>query len=308
MKTSVTLRTLCVCLLTVMIVGTGCDKLGLGGGGGGETSGETTNTDTTPPPETTNTDTTPPPETTNTDTTDTTGNTAGETTGETTAEVKKFDKAQFLNAYYEQTCVQAKVLETEKQQTILNEVYPRYGFKDKAEFETARGQFKDEPDVKIVLEERMKGCTKEAALAFERNGAANVQVQADMGTAQPDMGAAQPDMGTPVKKVVKPVVLSVAGNYAARGVVGGGVQRGSLSLRVSNNKTFTGFFSGQRDGKRFNIPLRGTVSGTSLSGNGKQGTNNMISLRGSINGKNLNATISGTLNAQRVTIPLTAKR
>lgn len=303
MKTSATLRTLCVCLLTVMLVGTGCDKLGLGGKGG-ETTSETTSTDTTDttPTETNNTDTTPPPETT----AETTGS---ETTGgETTGEAKKFDKAQFLNAYYEQTCVSAKVLETEKQQTILNEVYPRYGFKNKEEFEAARAQFKDEPDVKIVLEERMKGCTKEAALAFERNGAANVQAQAKADMGAPDMGA--PDMGkVEVKKVVKPAAPAFVGNYTARGVAGGGVQRGSLSIRVSKTKSFTGFFSGQRDGKRFNIPLRGSVTSSgSLSGNGKQGANNVVSLRGNINGKNLNATISGTLNAQRVNIPLTAKR
>lgn len=207
------------------------------------------------------------------------------------------DESLFIKAYYEVTCVQTKVDDIEKQKGIIAEILPRYGFTDES-YAAGKTQLEGKENIKISLTERMKSCTKEAALAFVAAGGdmADMAPAADMGA---DMA---PDMAADPKKPAKPQPAYV-GKLAARGLAAGDVTQTELTLNIQKDFLVLGSFKGLRDGKRFTISLRGNVdkSGSMLL-NGSMGTNR-VTLRGKLTKSGASGSLDGSIYAK----PLNAR-
>ena len=162
-----------------------------------------------------------------------------------------------------------------KQKEIIAEILPRYGF-DQGSFDAAKTQLDGKENIKLALTERMKSCTKEAAMAFVTAGG-QVELAEDMA---PDMVADMAeDMGKP--KYVKPQPAYV-GRLTARGLVAGDIVQTELTLNIQKDFLVLGSFKGLRDGKRFSISLRGNVDKSgSMVLNGTMGQNR-VGLRGNL--------------------------
>jgi len=83
------------------------------------------------------------------------------------------DESMFIKAYYETTCVQAKIEDPAKQKEIIKEIQLRYGFESDEAYKTAETAVASKENVKIALKSRMEKCTsKEIAEGFAKAGAA----------------------------------------------------------------------------------------------------------------------------------------
>lgn len=82
------------------------------------------------------------------------------------------DESMFIKAYYETTCVQAKVEDPAKQKEIIKEIQLRYGFESDTAYKAAETAVASKENVKIALKSRMEKCTsKEVAEGFAKAGA-----------------------------------------------------------------------------------------------------------------------------------------
>lgn len=207
------------------------------------------------------------------------------------------DESLFIKAYYEVTCVQTKVDDIEKQKGIIAEILPRYGFTDES-YAAGKTQLEGKENIKISLTERMKSCTKEAALAFVAAGGD----MADMAPAADMAADMAPDMAEDPKKPAKPQPAYV-GKLAARGLAAGDVTQTELMLNIQKDFLVLGSFKGLRDGKRFTISLRGNVdkSGSMLL-NGSMGTNR-VTLRGKLTKSGASGSLDGSIYSK----PLNAR-
>ena len=213
------------------------------------------------------------------------------------------DETMFIKAYYEVTCVQAHVSDPGKAKEIIAEIMPRYGF-DEAGYKAAETALGSKPNVTAALKVKMESCTKEAAEGFLKAGATDAppaEAGADAGTPEADAGAKVEE------KKKAPPKPKFAKSVTQRGINSDGVVKGQLNIKTAKGGTLIGTFRGQREGRAFNIPLRGKVSNSgTFTVSGKQGSNN-VKVSGKLGAKSATGTIKGSINKRPVTIKVNAK-
>jgi len=93
-----------------------------------------------------------------------------------------------------------------------------------------------------------------------------------------------------------------------RGITGKGVAKGELTLNFNSSKrTVSGFFKGTREGRFFNIPVKGSVGRDGkFSARGRQGTNS-ATIQGNVKGKAATGQIRADINKLPFNARLDAK-
>lgn len=160
------------------------------------------------------------------------------------------DEDMYIKAAFEVACVKAKVGDDDKKDTILTEVYARYGFKDAEEFAAAEEQFGEKQTVVTAVETRMEKCTEELAQSFAKAGAE--------APAEGEEGAAKE--GAAKEEAKKPSPPPLSGEKLSGSVKISGVEGGTLKLTVDKTGTARGFLEGTAEGKKFSIPVKGQIA------------------------------------------------
>ena len=220
------------------------------------------------------------------------------TAAQTAAQVEPVNEENYNAALFEMTCVRAKVEDTEKQKSIIEEVYARYGF-DEESFNAAQTQMKDKPDVAAALTAKMNDCTPELAESF-------AQAPAE-GTNAGTTGAAAADDAKPDDKKKPAAKAWKAGAYSDGAVKGGNLEAAQLRIKVNDDGKVAGSFQGKREGKGFSIPVTGEMgkSGT-FTASGNRGPNN-ARITGRYKSGQLQGGIQGTINKQGFRVTYVAK-
>ncbi len=182
------------------------------------------------------------------------------------------DEAMYIKAGYEVTCVRAKVEDTETQKGILTEVYARYGFTEES-FAAAEKQLAETPSVQEAIKTKMEACTPEAAAGFKEAGAEDKPAEEEKKE----------------EKTEKKKPAFKGGKFAGT-VTGGGVTEGKIDVTIKDDMTGYAKFSGKREGKKFNIPMKGSV--------GKDGKFTFTGGRGANKGTATGVVKSGTANGR----------
>ncbi len=209
------------------------------------------------------------------------------------AEVK-VDENMFISAFYEVTCVQAKITDAEKQKEIIAEILPRYGF-DQASFDAAKTKLSAAPNVGIALKSKMEGC-KDATVAagFKTAGA----------SATPETPETPTEV-TPGKP--KPKAPKFIQSASARGLKTGDLIQGAITLKFNKKMAVLGKFTGKREGKSFSISLLGKVQKDgNYRATGKQGSNS-VTVTGRANKTSATGQLSGSINKKNFRLRFTAK-
>lgn len=172
-----------------------------------------------------------------------------QTAAQTAAQEAPVNAENYANALFEVSCVRAKVEDTEKQKSIIDEVYARYGF-DEESFAKAQEAMKDKADVAAALTAKMAECTPEKAASF---GSAAAGTNA--GTAEQPK---EEEVKKPTEK--KPAAAWKAGGYQDQSITGAKFDKAQVRLSVKDDGKVTGSFQGSREGKGFSIPVTGEMS------------------------------------------------
>ena len=173
------------------------------------------------------------------------------------------NEENYLKAMYEVSCVRAKVEDTEKQKEIIAEIYPRYGFTEET-FTAAQTAMANNATVKVALDKKMEECTPEVALGFLTAAGEG----ADAGAAAAADEKAEP-------KKTAPARAWKSGTYNDSNITGGGFDKTSLRVSISDEGKVTGSLKGTREGKGFMIPISGEVSKDGrVNASGNKGPNN----------------------------------
>lgn len=211
---------------------------------------------------------------------------------EETAEV---DKEMYIKAAYEVTCVRAKVEDSETQKEILAEIYPRYGFTEES-FTAAEGQLKDETTVQEAVKSKMDACTPEIAAAFKSAGAD--------AEAKGEEEAEKEEAKDTEKKAAKPAVKP--GKYTGA-VTGGGLTDGKIEVTVRDDQGIYAKVSGKREGKRFLIPMKGSLSKDGqFNLSGKKGQNS-LNAKGRVGKGAAAGRLTGQINRKPISVAFNAK-
>ena len=203
------------------------------------------------------------------------------------------DEAMFISAYYETTCVQAKIADPGKQKEIMSEIHARYGF-DADSFKSAQTSVGEQANVKLALESRMKDCTEEAAEGFAKAGSVAVTDEKE-------------DPKDEKKTPPKPSLKYKVDTYTARGLSIGDINQGEIVVSFTKDAKVKGFFKGKREGKFFNIPLKGSIDkGGTFNANGRSGRNN-VSVTGGASMSSATGQVQGNINSKGFKLRFTAK-
>lgn len=202
------------------------------------------------------------------------------------------DEALFIKGLYEVTCVQGRIEDTEKQKTIIEEVYARYGF-DADSFKAAQASVGEKENVKAALKIRMEKCTSvEVAEGFAKAGD---EVEGDEETSKKD------EVKKPSRK------FSVSSSYTARGMRMGDFNQGEIKISFTSRNTASGQFKIKGDGVLVKISLKGSISKDgSFNLRGSKGSKNNITVKGTAKGKSANGSLSGKINDKSVSSSFTA--
>ena len=209
--------------------------------------------------------------------------------------VAEVDEALFITALYEATCVQGCIEDTEKQKSILDEVYARYGF-DEESFKAANEKLGEQANVQSALKLRMEKCTSvEVAEGFAKAGDAAEE------TTEEDKK--EDAVKKPAPK------FSTTGAYVQRGVRMGSFNQGELRLSFSSGNTVSGQFKIKADTVLVKIPLRGRINKDgSFTANGQKGANNSLRITGNATTKKATGSISGKINGTDVRSSMNAQK
>lgn len=214
--------------------------------------------------------------------------------GTDAAAENEVDEALFITALYETTCVQGRIEDTEKQKSILDEIYARYGF-DEESFKAANDKLGEQANVQSALKLRMEKCTSvEVAESFAKAGDATEETTEEKKDEE-------------VKKAAPK--FSTTGAYVQRGVRMGNFNQGELRLSFSSSNTVSGQFKIKADTVLVKIPLRGRINKDgSFNASGQKGANNSLRITGNATTKAATGSISGTINGTSVSSGMNAKK
>ncbi len=213
----------------------------------------------------------------------------------------KVDEAMYLKAAFETTCVKAHVNDAEKLKETLTEVYARYGY-DETKFGVAQKSMVENLSTTTALKEKMKLCTKEIAEQLKEKSSEDLLK---------DVKAEDPkkDDKETIKKDLKNVVAvsSLSGKYTA-GINATDFTATNVAITVKKNNDILASFKGKREGKLFNMILRGKVSKTgSFTASGKKGTSS-AKISGSIKKGVASGSVSGSINKKSYKARFNAKK
>lgn len=220
-----------------------------------------------------------------------------QTAAQTAAQAEPVNEENYNKALFEVSCVRAKVEDTEKQKSIIDEVYARYGF-DEESFGKAQEAMKDKPDVQAALTAKMADCTPEMAAGFAKADGA--------GTNAGTTGKEDPKKEE-TKEVKKPSKAWKAGPYTDGSIKGGNLTGAKLRLNITDDGKVTGSFQGQREGKGFSIPVKGEIGKDGqFNATGNRGPNN-ARVSGRYKSGQVQGAIQGSINKQGFRVNYIAK-
>lgn len=220
-----------------------------------------------------------------------------QTAAQTAAQEAPVNAENYANALFEVSCVRAKIEDTEKQKSIIDEVYARYGF-DEASFNKAQEAMKDKADVQAALTSKMAECTPEKAASFGTAAAPATNA----GTAAQTAGK---DEKKPTEK--KPAAAWKAGAYQDPAISGAKLEKAQLRLNVKDDGKVNGSFQGTREGKGFSIPISGEMAKDGqFTASGSRGPNT-ARVSGRYKDGQVQGAIQGSINKEGFRVNYIAK-
>lgn len=209
------------------------------------------------------------------------------------------DRDNYIEAAYQVACVEKVIEDVEQRKTIKTEIYARFGF-DEETYAAASEKLGEDEAVKTAVETRMEKCTKEIAEGFAKAGEEGEEAEEGE---KAEEGAKKEEAK---KKPAKPMPAAT-GQF--KGKVTGGIEKGSVDLKVRDDFTVGGTLRLTNEGNTVPVIVRGKVADDkkTVTAEGSKGKTD-VSLKGTISGDSVKGAISGKIHGKNFKSKFTATK